>query len=57
MQVFSLEEFIVRAERADGTPAMDEVILRGLVDTGNPGTYLLTYELDGQTAQLCVIVE
>lgn len=56
-QGFNPEEYIVRAERADGTPAMDEVILRGLVDTGNPGTYLLTYELDGQTAQLCVIVE
>lgn len=50
-------QYIARAEKADGTSALNEVKVRGMVDSSTSGNYALTYELDGQTAELFVVVE
>lgn len=56
-QAFDPLSYIVRAEKADGSSAINEVLIRGEVNGESPGEYLLTYELDGQTAQMFVIVD
>lgn len=53
---FDPASYIVSAERADGTSAIESVILSGNVDTMQEGTYTLTYDLDGQTATIIVNV-
>lgn len=55
--VFEPSDFVARAEKPDGMSALNEVIIRGGVDTTTPGNYTLTYEFDGQSVELDVLVE
>ena len=55
-ETFDPTLYIAVAERADGTSAIGGVNIHGNVDTAKEGIYLLTFELDGQTATLEVNV-
>ena len=56
-QTFEPQDYIARAEKEDGSPAMKEVMVGGRVNTGEAGEYTLTYMLDGESVSLKVIVE
>lgn len=55
-ETFDPTLYIAVAERADGTSAIGSVNIHGNIDTAKEGIYLLTFELDGQTATLEVNV-
>lgn len=56
-QTFEPQDYIARAEKEDGSPAVKEVMVGGRVNTGEAGEYTLTYMLDGESVSLKVIVE
>ena len=55
-ETFDPTLYIAVAERADGTSAIGSVNIQGNVDTTKEGTYMLTFELEGQTVTLEVNV-
>lgn len=56
-QTFDPLDYVERARKADGSSAMNQVMISGKVNTSVPGSYVLTYELDGQRVSMNVIVE
>ena len=50
-------DYIARAEKADHSSGMNEVIVVGSINTAQAGEYTLTYRLDGESVILRVIVE
>ena len=56
-QEFDPRDYIARAEKADHSSGMNEVIVAGSINTAQAGEYMLTYRLDGESVILRVIVE
>ena len=56
-QEFDPLDYIARAEKADHSSGMNEVIVVGSINTSQAGEYTLTYRLDGESVILRVIVE
>lgn len=56
-QTFDPRDYIARAEKADHSSGMNEVIVAGSINTSQAGEYTLTYRLDGESVSLRVIVE
>ena len=52
-----VKNIIARAEKADHSSGMNEVIVAGSINTAQAGEYMLTYRLDGESVILRVIVE
>ena len=56
-QEFDPRDYIARAEKADHSSGMNEVIVAGSINTAQAGEYMLTYRLEGESVILRVIVE
>ena len=56
-QTFAPLDYVAKAQKADGTSALNEVVVRGNVNIREPGSYFVSYELEGQKVQMNVIVE
>lgn len=55
-ETFNPAYYVELAENADGGSALEQVLVRGRVDTSRPGDYSIIYDLEGQTATLEVNV-
>ena len=53
---FNPEDYVARAELADGKEAFEIILYSGDVNTGKEGTYEVEYDLEGETLKLIVNV-
>lgn len=56
-QTFTPLDYVAKAQKSDGSSALNEVVVRGNVNIREPGSYFVSYELEGQKVQMNVIVE